>query len=473
MSRRGLIPRAASIRLVVVQGPLQAVVAAATVCHAERAPERHLRNVLVIGGLYAARRQALERATRDCAAAVEWERTLTAEPGDRLPALGIDPEDVAEVLCARNWQQLNLEALNAFPDAVHVTYGDAIGVVDTDRREVAPQFDLAMLVLPQPEHPGALDGQRTELVPVDVLRQAIEAARACAVGLAETDADLADFAQGGVLALMGNLTEAGVATLRSEVRQARTLVARVARPGAPVVLKPHPRASVGQAARLARKLRASGHPVRIMVGDRHGVYPIELFGELVRSARTVQPGLSSSAVSLAHVHGVRCHVDLPGWLARSTCFPEAWRRLLGTIDHHRRTLRELENWDGHSPLPDPPDLVPSRAQLLASAVPRRLFGWRPRSEIAAPSEQDRLAAESRALAAALSAPTTVRERVRPSTHLPGWQAAATRRGPLPGDVPALSAEELEELLEIHADVVRRRDRRGMTHLRCVRRSGGP
>jgi hypothetical protein len=33
----------------------------------------------------------------------------------------------------------------------------------------------------------------------------------------------------------------------------------------------------------------------------------------------------------------------------------------------------------------------------------------------------------------------------------------------------LSAEELEELLEVGTDVVNRRDRRGITHLRCTPR----
>ena len=464
---------AATTRLVVVQGPLQAIVAAATVRHLEQSGGARHRNVLVIGGLYSTRRNELEEATRNCAGAVDWDLVLTAEADDHLPPLPLEQADVAEVLCARNWQSLNREALDAFPAALRLSYGDGIGVLDTDRSPGVPQFARALLILPQPELAGVLEGQELELVPLDRLREAIAAARAAAAGLAEADHRLARFAAGGVLALLGNLTEAGATTLTSERRQARVLIGRAATPGAPVVLKPHPRASLGQAAAVARDLRAAGHPVRIMVPAAQGTYPIELFSDLVHAVARIQPGLSSSAVSLVHLHGMTTGVDLPVRLARTTLFPDSWNRALGTLAHHRRTLRELNSWDGRSPLPEPPDLAPSRVQIALSLIPRRLLAWHPRPGLGGPPSppKDQTEFERRA-ATTPAGGDGVRQAVRPSTHRPAWRAALARfRSPAPSPPGAPSAEELEDLIEAHADLVFRRDRAGTTELRWTPRTG--
>jgi hypothetical protein len=335
-----------------------------------------MRNVLLVGGLYTDRRKALVRATIDCAAAVDWDHVLEAVD-DRPPPLP-GGAAAAEVMCARNWQALNRAALDLHPDARRVVYGDGIGVVDTDRGSSAPQFDLAMLAIPQPELPGVLDGQPLEVIPMATLREVVDTVRAKAPGLAETDAALAEFARGGVLALLGNLTEARMTTLNGELRQARALLERVLRPGCSLVIKPHPRASLGQATALARVFRAKGHPVRVMGPSRHGAYPIETFPQLVRSVETVQPGQSSSAVSLAALYEVLPRAELPTSLARTTLFPHVWNRACGVIAHHARTLRTLPSWDGRTPLPDAPVLTPSRLQSLL-AGPCVPLVWTPRS----------------------------------------------------------------------------------------------
>jgi hypothetical protein len=507
----------------VVQGPLHALAASAAILHLERAAPG-VDNVLVIGDLNVERHDELKEASITCGAAVDWTAVIDGlqihEPAalrDALTGLA-----VCDVLLVRNWQPVNELALAAFPAARRVVLGDGLGVIDADRDPARPQFQLALPVIAQPKSPDSLDGVPLEMVLRTELEGAVTAARERAPGLRDLDARLADFISGGVLVLLSWLTETMTATLRAEIAQAHTLVRRATGgSNRPVVIKPHPRASLGQATALARRLRASGHPVHVMTPGDYGLYPIELFERLARAAGSIVAPGSSSATSLMYLYGVRSDVELPRGLALRTLTPRHWTVYRSACIHTDRTLDCLARWDGRSPMPAWPPFRPAiwhkvldrlmrpLAWVRATDVPLRNpaplpevvpavlsdalgAGEGPALQIhrdptagsiwvggresdqslpdpqplgsapgdgepaVAPPEDPvsrgarRLASRPPGTLAALLAA------VLPSSHVPGWRLALLRRTGAPVVAGATrSAEEIEELLEAHVDVVAR------------------
>ena len=480
------------MRLVLTQGPLHAIVAGAVAAHAQReCPDE---NVLVIGGLFAAGEAGLAAAIRRCSSAGPWADVIDVAAGDdpveRLR--GIDPSDVHEVVAIRNWQALNTRVIEAYPDARVTVYGDTFGIIDTD--PAGPRVDRVLTVVPQPERADVLAGVPLEVVPRDTVVDAVRAVRESVPGLTDYDAEMADWAKGGVLALLANMADGGGSSLRGEITQGHALVRRLAEPGAPVLIKPHPRAALGQAAALARRLRADGHPVRVITNQPFGVYPVELFEATARAVAGIQSGQSTAVVSLRYLYGVEPHVDLPRPLLLRTEFPYLWRLSASIIEHNRRLRTVLPEWDGRSPLPVPPRVAPGLPERLLGVLPGQLLTWSapgaPReARVAAPASGggsfdpavgiawdvpegvgefllDGTTDEPRARVLetlvrlrerAPGAQLTVAAYVRPSVNAPRWERLLSRDAPFTvADDAHLTAEEIEDLLEIHVDVTERR-----------------
>ncbi|MGH2866031.1 MAG: hypothetical protein ACRDNK_00470 [Solirubrobacteraceae bacterium] len=498
-----------AVRLVVVQGPVQALTACAAVHHAEQLWQPGYRNVMLFGGILADDRSSHVRvvraATLDCARAIDWEAVLdfvdlpdTASLQAALAPYG----EVAEIVCGRNRQLVNEVSLAAFPDARRITVGDGFGVLDIDPDPIWPQFDLAMPLLPTTLRPNTLG--RTELIitPREAMLAMIAALRAGAPGLLEADTELAEFASGGILMLMNYLTEAYSATLRGEIGLAVHMARSAAgSPHQPVVIKPHPRSSLGQTAALARRLRADGHPVRIMGQYEFGQYPIEAFEALARSVETIHVQGSSSAFSLRYLYGVKPTVALPSRQARRALLPRDFTRVATGVKEAKRFLDALDAWDGRTPMPfalqlktpirakvlgrltrpitwnpignlkrhprqwQDPGLPAALAQHLGTATPQRRADrehgivWL--SSDLAPAEPTPAAAQAVTgfLARASGRPETVTAAlvaVAPSTHAPGWLGWWRRlAGIRVIENARLSGEEFEDLLETGADVLLR------------------
>src|ERR1019366_2516035 len=144
----------------------------------------------------------------------------------------------------------------------------------------------------------------------------------------------------------------------------------------PVVIKPHPRSSLGQTAAVARRLRADGHPVRIMGQYEFGQYPIEAFEALVRSVGTIQAQGSSSAFSLHYLYGVNSIVALPRRRARRALLPREFRRVTDGAQEAKRFLDALDAWDGQMPMPFALQLTtPVYAKVLGRLT--RPITWNP------------------------------------------------------------------------------------------------
>jgi hypothetical protein len=514
-SPRGPMQRArAPVRLLVVQGPVQALTACAAVDHAEALWRHGYRNVMLFGGILAddhsSHVRVVRAATLDCARGIELEAVLDfVELPDTsaLQAALLPHGTVAEIVCGRNRQRVNEIALAAFPAARRITVGDGFGVLDIDPDPIWPQFDLAMPLLPTTLRPDALGQTELVITPREAMLDMIGALRAGTPGLAAADAELAQFASGGTLMLMNYLTEAYSATLGGEIGLAVHLARRAAaRSDQPVVIKPHPRSSLGQTAAVARRLRADGHPVRIMGQYEFGQYPIEAFQTLARSVETIHVQGSSSAFSLRYLYGVNSVVALPPREARRALLPREFTRVTGGAQEAKRFLDALDAWDGQTPMPfalqlktpvyakvlgrltraitwnpagrakrrgrppQDPGLPDEIARLLGTSNPQRRedrehgivwlspspagFADVPRSSAETAAEAvtafvERAARRPGTIAAALVA-------VTPSTHAPGWLGWWRRLAGVPVTASAcLSGEEFEDLLETGADVLLR------------------
>src|SRR6185312_5592666 len=108
--------------------------------------------------------------------------------------------------------------------------------------------------------------------------------------------ELASVARGGVLVMPSYLTEVRLARLVPELEHLERVLEPQAVNGAAVVIKPHPRASLGQSAELARRLRQRGHRVRVLTRHDLALYPVELLEETAQAVRTVEPGISSASL---------------------------------------------------------------------------------------------------------------------------------------------------------------------------------
>ena len=500
-------------RLVVLQGPIQALTATAT-CEMLDA-ERRLTNIALIGGLAARHERDLEVATIACAGAGVWEEFIPEREAVDVAALRAIVKScfrVVEVLCIRNWQPINEVALDAFPEARRINYGDALGLIDEMREPGRPRFELAAAVLPQPEVASIFENMPVRVVPVDYLRGAIRGVRQRSQHLARADAALAEFARGGVLLLGSYLTESRHTTLTKELDDLeRRALEAVTDSSAAVVIKPHPRASLGQVAEVARRLRRRGHAVRILTRHDVGLYPVELFCDLASSVALVEPGLSSSCLSLRLLHDAASRIS-PHYLVDNTLVkPHKRARFTSAARHYDAILELLPDWNATDPLPALPPQRPSRfSRLRSQAV--RAFDWRAleghrertlafdsaaipeflnasRDEVASwkrwidavggtawlmPGDPPAMSLEAATVSPADDAEARLLAQVRavvdgdvtclfaivaaviPPSHAPLWEVALRRVLPVGVPEPArLTAEDVEECLEAHVDVVER------------------
>lgn len=460
------------MRLVITQGPMQSIVATAVVRHLDRSSR--LKNVLVIGGLDAERDAPLREATLVCAAGGRWKSVidLADQPIEelRLSARASlpPPDQIEEIVCIRNWQPINEAVIGLYPAARKVVYGDGMGLIDSVGEEAWRRIDEIVAPIPQLERRPYLGRIPVEIVARRDVADAIDAALERVPRLAAADAELARAVRGGTLVLGSNLTEAGVTTLPAELRLLRSLVGRG--PGSSrVVVKPHPRASLGQATRLVRMLRGDGHRATVFPAEL-AHYPIELFKQLVAEADRIVAGWSSSAVSLQYLYGRKSETMLPARLALRTIYPHAVRRVRRSVAYTTNAVESVSRWRGSGPLASVPIDQPNRITRLIGVLVAGPFWW-------GVVRGQRQPHRSEATLAQALQPSPERAVVVDPASGTAWSvsdhAAEALRLAMPGagDDPAQRVRTFLDLLLAagHADVELALDSALPTHLPLIRR----
>lgn len=223
------------------------------------------------------------RRMSDAVAERLWTAALEAESPSELTiafeqATGIATVD--EVFVVRDWQLWNVLALNAFPDATHVCYGDSVGVylpptfgsrreslrtrlahrlrsiLSTGKRFPSrrPRLDLSYLLLPE-DFGSPPTGEVVRTSPV-VLRSLFSRLRPML--RSEGMAYLSSQVQGKPLwVLMGsNFSEQGMMTRPDEIAAYRKWIeAQDPRPGTVLLVKSHPRDNASKQAFVVEAFR--------------------------------------------------------------------------------------------------------------------------------------------------------------------------------------------------------------------------
>jgi hypothetical protein len=499
-------PPVVPARLVVLQGPTHALFAAAAVAVLEA--ERHLATLILIGDHTSMDGEQTERITVECCAAIDiTERlpTSAASSIDELRQAVAGRWDVVEILAVRNWQPVNDVSLAAFPNATRVTYGDGFGFLNADRSPDRPQFHRVLAGMPLPLAEDTLEGTVVDVIPAGTVHDVIALTRARRRRIADWDDEIGEFGKGGVLMLTAYLAEVQYATLQKEIQHLERLVAAHAlSPDAPIVIKPHPRATLGQVPELARRLRARGHPVRVLTRYHLGLHPIELLSSTVTAAAVVEPGISQSALSLKVLYGTESHISERYAKDRRLFTPQVRGRFARTASHYNELLTRLDTWDGATPMP--PSDIGGGASKWESVLRHlhRPFVWRVDAATrrrTVPFRQDYRPAGTAGWASAeapdlgvllltpsassLGAPDSpaggasadvlddmlrnspvppdeqlvLIAAVSPSTHAPAWETAlpGVLRAPVAAGA-TFTAEQVEECLEAHFDVIDRQPR---------------
>jgi hypothetical protein len=372
--------------------------------------------------------------------------------------------------------------------------------MDIRRDAGLPTVDRIVAPLPQPRTAESMEGIPWEAVRREHVLAAMTATRDALPELVEADRELAAFARGGVLALTGAFSCMDLGTTPAgEARLIVELVRRSARAASnPVLLKPHPRATLGVVNAAARALRRVGYPVRVWSEELYGDYPIELFRDTLHAVDRICSIASSATISLAFIHGLRSDVELDPALARRTIGLLNYRRFVGASRYYDELQRHVRAYSGKEPLPLWPDVAPppwyryvrAAARPLAwtqvtSVLPAREAPWppEPSSELSVDDTVARLQwdleAGSPSLAERLTAAVVrdgaVSDRIErtlermadlgvrgfrltaavlPPTHLPAWRQAVSGRWRMPVvRGAALRAAQIEELVERRADVL--------------------
>ncbi len=278
-------------------------------------------------------------------------------------------------------------AMNAYPNAKRIVYGDALGsvydtryfmalaeggTIDDARRAArggsqhrsrttprslarrvrdgllgkATAFapDAAVLVLPMDQTGRALAGTPFSVVPkqlmLDILAQCTGAVpELAAYARATRETTRAP----RYLLLLENYADADMTGVDDELAMYEAVVRRHAPAGATVLLKPHPLAVAPIADRLTERL-ATDYAVHAIPAEL-GRYPMELWAELLSSCEVISM-LSYCGISLAFLLGKQTIYPIDTSLIERYFPPRSWDRMNDSDVLYRGQLANLAAWDG-------------------------------------------------------------------------------------------------------------------------------
>jgi hypothetical protein len=291
--------------------------------------------------------------------------------------------------------------LDLFPQACKITTGDGLGVYwARDTEQGAPHFDEFVATIPDARRPLPLPADRLGIVPRDTALEVIAAVERSHPQLADLDRHLAKFTRDGVLVILGYASEVGLMTPRLELLAAYLQIQlTTGRRRVPILLKPHPRASLGQAAALARRLRRNGHTVMIMPTPWN-MYPIEVFPRTIRAASTIHPGESSARLSIPYFYNVQTADPRIPWQALLR-FPTYIRSTWYWIRWTRMIVNSLKQWTREAPFEYSGPRFPGMLDRTLGFFPRRVFRWHPVTATLPPQSREEIRSQKRTVSAYL------------------------------------------------------------------------
>jgi len=152
--------------------------------------------------------------------------------------------------------------------------------------------------------------------------------------------------QDAVLLTDANLVEAQlVSDVNTEVALSVEHVLRYVRHGQKIVIKAHPRESLGQSELTRRRLEDEHGFPTIVVSGLMAAIPVEILCRVLGFSGVISL-MSTSAVSLKYLYGIQCRIaddDLTLPKLQSTSPSE-----LASLNDLRLWMAKLDGWDGNS-----------------------------------------------------------------------------------------------------------------------------
>lgn len=279
-------------------------------------------------------------------------------------------------------------AMNAYPNAERITYGDALGSVYDKRYHLALatgtsptegtrprrgwltalvrngvksvrrnatrialgapltlQATSAILVLPMDQTGDCLSGKQLWVVPKSVVQSIIaDCNRAVPELRLHTQDLLAGTPQPRYLILLENLSDGGFTSLEREAALYEGVVRSHAAAGATIVIKEHPQAVAPIGDVLARRIETEYVVRKLAPALRR--HPVELWEDLVRSCQPIS--ISYPCISLRFLYGRRVIYPVDDNLIETYFPPEYWKSYMNADRLYRGQMASLDAWDGKS-----------------------------------------------------------------------------------------------------------------------------
>ena len=284
-------------------------------------------------------------------------------------------------------------AMNAYPKAERITFGDALGSVydkqyhlalaqgrsaEQDRptktwqvlrsalrpREVFAkgqtilkhrllgkpqpfQADKAVLILPMDQTGDCLENKELFVVPKKVVLEIISACQRSLSDLAEYSRKvLNDTSAPHFLILLENWSEGHFISFENEVEMYEEIVHRYVPPGATVLLKAHPFSVAPLDEVLSDRLSSSYRTLAI--AGKYRRYPMELWGDFVAVCHIIT--LSYCSVSLSYLYDKQMIYPMDESLIERYLPQPLWESYKNADSLCRGQLTSLASWDGQSVL---------------------------------------------------------------------------------------------------------------------------
>jgi len=279
-------------------------------------------------------------------------------------------------------------AMNAFPDAERIMYGDTLGSVydphyfmalaagatiaearrEARERPRSPRGPLpraiargvrevalggpqafaaykALLVLPMDQTGEALAGTPVSVVPKQVVTRIVSECQRVVPRIADYGRAIAsDTPAPRFLLLLENYADADMTSFEDEVSMYEAIVRAHVPQGGTLLLKSHPLAVAPVADALCERLD-SAYSVLVVPRDELARYPMELWSDLIASCEIISM-LSYCGISLSFLYGKQTIYPMDAGIVERF-FPErSWERMKDSDALYRGQLDALATWDG-------------------------------------------------------------------------------------------------------------------------------
>ncbi len=274
-------------------------------------------------------------------------------------------------------------AMNAFPRAKRITFGDALGSIydkryhlqlasgETVQRGIRGKWnikrkvmdvknnllnringtlteyhaDKAILILPMDQTGRCLDSVELSIVPK---RLVLDVIRECNVGIPELvqycKKIISTTLEPRYLFLLENLADGGFATIEAEVDMYEEMINQNVLKGSTILIKPHPFSVLPVDELLCKRLQ--GNYSVLNISSEFSRYPIELWTELVENCQILT--MSYSAISLRYLYERDTKYVMNLSLIEKFIPSKYWDSYKNAHDLYIGQLDSLRNWDGHS-----------------------------------------------------------------------------------------------------------------------------